>query len=106
MAWQAGTSEPLGTVGQGGGLGMAPWGGGGPPGPPVPWWWVLHTPTALHKGLLIFPGGCSSARAAGGSVGAAVPPQLTGTHLGLWHPDIPPCVCPEPPEPSASAPAP
>lgn len=27
MAWQAGTSEPLGTVGQGGGLGMAPWRG-------------------------------------------------------------------------------
>lgn len=25
-------------------------------------------------------------------MGAAVPPQLTGTHLGLWHPDIPP-VC-------------
>lgn len=48
------------------------------------------------RGLLIFPGGCGSARAAGGSVGAAVPPppRLAGTHPGRWHPNIspPPCV--------------
>lgn len=102
-----------------GGSGMAPWGGWGVGVPPllVPVLrrWVLRTPTALHKALLIFLGGCASARATRGSAGAAVPPPGAAVPpLPHWHPPgapapqypPPPNMCPEPPRPSAALLAP
>lgn len=87
-----------------GGSGMAPWGGWGVGVPPllVPVLrrWVLRTPTALHKALLIFLGGCASARATRGSAGAAVPPPGAAVPpLPHWHPPGAPAPQYPPPPP-------